>query len=221
MKRIHNSRSGGARSTEARAKTLPRKQPTQARSKTMVESILRATTRILVREGYAALNTNRVAEEAGASVGSLYQYFPSKESLVAALLERHIDETLGQVRREVPTLSQLPLEQAVPRFVQLMIASHQVDPELHRVFVEQLPRVGDFAKIEASSNEGMAMTRAYLAAHADELATTDHDQTAFIVVHTIEALTHAAVLTRPDLLKRPEFVAELSRLILGYLQRPR
>jgi AcrR family transcriptional regulator len=221
MKRIHNSRSGGARSTEVRAKNLPRKQPTQARSKTMVESILRATTRILVREGYAALNTNRVAEEAGASVGSLYQYFPSKESLVAALLDRHIDETLGQLRREVPALSQLPLEQAVPRFVQLMIASHQVDPELHRVFVEQLPRVGDFAKIEASSQEGMAMTRAYLAAHASELATTDHDLSAFMVVHTIEALTHAAVLTRPDLLKRSDFVTELSQLILGYLQRPR
>jgi AcrR family transcriptional regulator len=185
----------------------------------MVESILRATTRILVREGYAALNTNRVAEEAGASVGSLYQYFPSKESLVAALLDRHLDETLGQLRREVPTLSQLPIEQAVPRFVQLMIASHQVDPELHRVFVEQLPRVGDFAKIEASSNEGLAMTRAYLAAHASELASSDHDLSAFMVVHTVEALTHAAVLMRHDLLQRPEFVAELSRLILGYLKR--
>jgi AcrR family transcriptional regulator len=186
----------------------------------MVESILRATTRILVSDGYAALNTNRVAEEAGASVGSLYQYFPSKESLVAALLERHIDETLAQVRREVPALSSLPLEQAVPRFVELMIASHQVDPELHRVFVEQLPRVGDFAKVEASLSEGLTMTRAYLTAHANELTSTDHDLTAFIVVHSIEALTHAAVLSRPDQLTRPNFITELSTLILNYLKPP-
>jgi AcrR family transcriptional regulator len=94
----------------------------------MVESILRATSRILVRDGYAELNTNRIAEEAGASVGSLYQYFPSKESLVAALLERHVDETLAQLRREVPALSSLPLDQAVPRFVELMIALRRSNP---------------------------------------------------------------------------------------------
>ena len=51
---------------------------------------MRAAIRVLIRDGYERLTTNLVAEEAGASVGSLYQYFSSKQELVAALLERHV-----------------------------------------------------------------------------------------------------------------------------------
>jgi AcrR family transcriptional regulator len=219
MSRLHGSRSTDAKRAELRAKNAPRKQPMQARSKTMVESILRATARILVREGYAALTTNGVAEEAGASVGSLYQYFPSKESLVAALLDRHIEDTLGPLRRELPALSLLPIEQAVPRFVELMIATHQIEPELHRVFVEQLPRIGDFVKIDSGSAEAQRLARAYLAAHAAELTPDDHELTAFMLVHSVEAMTHAAVSTRPDLLKQPYFVSEIAAMIIAYLKR--
>ena len=67
----------------------PRKQPTQARSKSTVDAMLEATRRLLVRSGFDALNTNDVAEVAGVSIGSLYQYFPSKESLIAAALVAH------------------------------------------------------------------------------------------------------------------------------------
>jgi len=223
MSRFHDSRSR-SRSTEAknaeqRAKNAPRKQPTQARSKTMVESILRATARILIREGYAALTTNAVAEEAGASVGSLYQYFPSKESLVAALLARHVEETLGPLRRALPALSRLRVEQAVPRFVELMIAAHQLDPALHRVFVEQLPRIGDFAQIDAGIKETQQLVRAYLAAHTSELTPDDHELSAFMLVHSVEAITRSAVLNNPELLQRPSFVPEIAAMIIAYLKR--
>src|SRR5262245_4195316 len=81
MLRIHNSRPKPRKKLAQRARSSARKAPIQARSKHMVEMLMRATARILIREGYDALTTNRVAEEAGASVGSLYQYFPSKEAL--------------------------------------------------------------------------------------------------------------------------------------------
>lgn len=181
---------------------------------------MRATARILIRDGYEALTTNQVAREAGASVGSLYQYFSSKQQLVAALLEQHIESTMGQVRRELPQLSRLPLEQAIPHFVELMIDAHKADPALHRVFVEQLPRVGDFALLEASLQEGLALTEAYLRAHASEIGPQNHALTAFMLVHTVESLTHSAVVSRPELLATPEFVSELSAWILGYLRHP-
>jgi AcrR family transcriptional regulator len=74
-----------------KARIIPRKLPTQDRSKQLVDSLLSATAKILVRLGYEGLTTNRVAEEAGVSVGSLYQYFPNKESLIAALIQRWSD----------------------------------------------------------------------------------------------------------------------------------
>jgi len=66
-----------------------RKQPVQQRSKALVTALLDATARLLVTIGYIAITTNKVAEKAGVGIGSLYEYFPNKESLVAALIERN------------------------------------------------------------------------------------------------------------------------------------
>ena len=68
----------------------PRKRPVQARSRQTVESILAAAARILAERGYLATTTNDVAEAAGVSIGSLYQYFPNKDSLLVALEERRL-----------------------------------------------------------------------------------------------------------------------------------
>jgi len=184
----------------------------------MVEMIMRAAARILVRDGYEAFTTNRVAEEAGASVGSLYQYFSSKQQLVAALLERHMDQMMGQVRAELPQLLVMPVRAAVRRFIEITLQAHRVEPELHRVFCEQLPRVGDFAKIEANLSEGTALAETYLRAHASEITPQNHALSAYMLVHTVEALTHSAVLARPDMLANEEFLDALTDMIVGYLQ---
>lgn len=218
MRRIHNTVKKKPRTRAKPPVKLARKQPSQERSRVMVEMLMRATTRVLIRDGYEGLTTNRVAEEAGASVGSLYQYFSSKQQLVSALLNQHIENTMHELRSALPELSLLSLSEAVPRFVELMIASHRVEPELHRVFYEQLPRVGDFAQIEASLQESQQLTEAYLRARAHEITPQDHALSAFILVHTIETLTHAAVLTRPELLRTEAFANELSELVLRYLQ---
>jgi AcrR family transcriptional regulator len=218
MKQVHNSHRKAPRRVSGTAEKSFRKQPVQARSQATVDAILRATARILIRDGYDLLNTNRVAELAGVSVGSLYQYFPGKEALVGALLDHHVERTMSTIRREIPQLTFLPLEQAVLRFVQLMIDSHGVEPELHRVFVEQLPRVGDFAKIEAAVEESMVLARAYLEAHKHEIAPKDLEIAAFITVNTIEALTHAAVLSRPDLLHGTQLRDQIAAMVVGYLK---
>src|SRR5258708_40228727 len=72
--------------------TNPRKLASQERSRSTVDALLEATARILVKEGYDQASTNRVAEVAGVSIGSLYQYFPSKEALIAAVIDRHTQE---------------------------------------------------------------------------------------------------------------------------------
>ena len=68
----------------------PRKTPVQARSTATVDAILSATTQVLLSEGQERLTTTRVAYRAGVSVGTLYQYFPNKQTLLRAVLERHV-----------------------------------------------------------------------------------------------------------------------------------
>src|SRR6185437_1910622 len=91
-------------------RTTPRKLASQERSRQTVNSILEATTRVLIKDGYDRASTNKIAAVAGVSVGSLYQYFPSKEALVAAVSERHSQEVLELMRTTLVKVSSLPLE---------------------------------------------------------------------------------------------------------------
>jgi AcrR family transcriptional regulator len=206
----------------ARLQTKPRKQAIQARSRTTVDVILKATARILIAEGYDRASTNKVAARAGVSIGSLYQYFPGKEALVAALLERHLEEMGGILRAAFPRLAAARIDQAAEEIVRLMVAAHSVDPALHRVFVEQVPRIGRLERIQALEQEMTALVRAYLEPRRHQLIVQDLDLAAFVVVGVVESLTHQAVLSRPDLLGEP-FVREVSAVVIRYLTgaRPR
>jgi len=200
--------------------TNPRKTASQARSRATVDALIEATARILVRESFDGASTNRIAEEAGVSIGSLYQYFPSKEALVAAVIDRH-NRDLMQVARGVLTqVAALPVEQAVRKLVTIAIEAHRLDPRLHRVLAEQLPRTGKLKNMEAFNRENYALFRSYLESHRDEIRAVDLELAAFVCVTSIEALTHRAVLHHPEMLAgeavRP-LVDEATRLIVRYL----
>src|SRR5262245_61528607 len=129
MTHIVNSRPAMAR----RAKTTARKQPTQERSRHTVDALLSATARVLVRDGYDRASTNRIAEAAGVSIGSLYQYFPSKEALVGALVERELEEQCRVVAEKLGEVVDAPLDVAVRKLVEATVLAHRVHPKLHKV----------------------------------------------------------------------------------------
>src|SRR5215468_1795298 len=79
--------------------TNPRRRPRQARAQATVDAIIQATARVLIEDGYDRASTNRIAQAAGVSIGSLYQYFPSKEALVSALVDEHVSRMLSVVER--------------------------------------------------------------------------------------------------------------------------
>lgn len=75
----------------------PRKSPSQERSSALVDAILEAAIRVLLRDGYARLTTTSVVEVAGVSVGSLYQYFPNKQAILAEVIRLRADQILAQL----------------------------------------------------------------------------------------------------------------------------
>jgi AcrR family transcriptional regulator len=200
-----------------RVRTAPRKKAVQARAHATIDAILRATAHILVKDGYDRASTNKIALKAGVSIGSLYQYFPSKEALVAALLDHHMEEMATVVRAALPRLAALPLEDAAEEAVRLMVAAHSVDPKLHKVLIEQIPRIGKLERAEVLEREMVALIKAYLEARRHEIAVGDLDLATFVVYGLVEALTHAAVLTRPDLLGEA-FVREVTAVVVRYLR---
>jgi AcrR family transcriptional regulator len=201
--------------------TNPRKEATQGRSRVTVDALVEATARILVKEGFDKASTNRIAEVAGVSVGSLYQYFPSKEALVAAVIERHQQEIKQTVRGELAEVLALPVEKAVRRLIAVAIKAHRVDPRLHHVLAEQIPRVGKLEKLATFNRENYALFRDYLESHRQEVRALDLDLASYICVTSIEALTHNAVLHHSRMLSdeaMETLIEEGARLVVGYLK---
>lgn len=201
--------------------TKPRKRACQDRSRATVDALIEATARVLVREGFDRASTNRIAETAGVSVGSLYQYFPSKEALVAAVIDRHKQEILQVIRGALAEVATQPMEQAVRKLVGAAIKAHRIDPKLHRVLAEQIPRMGKLENVEAFNRETYALFGAYLESRSNELRVTDLKLATFVCVTSIEALTHTAVLHHSEILTDEAIetlIDEATRLVVRYLQ---
>jgi AcrR family transcriptional regulator len=123
-------------------RTSPRKAPRQERSRLTVEALLDAAAQVFERHGYAAGTTNRIAERAGVSIGSLYQYYPNKDAILVALVQRHLDEGVAAAG---PVLTALvadppPVDVGMRRLLEAMVALHRDRPKLHRVLFEEAPR---------------------------------------------------------------------------------
>jgi AcrR family transcriptional regulator len=193
------------------------RKPRQARAKETVDALLVATKNLLVRGGVEAATTNAIAELAGVSIGSLYQYFPSREAIISELSRQHVAQVLTLIFAEVDALVGTSLRVGARRLIQLMIDVHRQDPELHSAIEASHPRLAARAQLAQVEAEVMATARAYLDSHRDELVVTDLDRAAFVVVTTIEAVTHEAAHRRPGLLESDVLVDDITRLVLGYL----
>ena len=201
--------------------TKPRKNALQARSRATVDALVEATARILVRDGFEKTSTNRIAEIAGVSVGSLYQYFPSKEALVAAVIDRHNEEIMGLVRTALTEVADLPVDKAVRKLVTVAIDAHRINPKLHRVLAEQIPRTGQLADVEAFNREIHTLVRAYLESRRKEMRKVDVDVATFICVSAIEAVAHNTVLNQAEMLSDKmvrTLAEETTRMVVGYLR---
>lgn len=195
----------------------PRRTPRGEPGVHIVSAILKSATQILSREGYARLTTNRIAENAGVSIGSLYQYFPGKQAVIAALarqleyraLEIFAAALDGAVRRSL---------RAVASAVIPALAGEQLgDLAVRREILSHVPR----SWTREASDEVDAMVTSALASHLaerDDIREGDRATMAFVIVRAVEAVLEAAVTHNPELLKDPSFVSELVELPVRYLR---
>jgi AcrR family transcriptional regulator len=130
-----------------RKRTLKvRKAPGQARSKETVNVILEASARILESEGLRGFNTNAIAAKAGVSVGSLYQYFPNKDTILLALIESFEDATQEAILQALRSAKGRPLKPSLKLFVRALVAMHYRRPRLNRILEAEEERLGGGAE---------------------------------------------------------------------------
>ena len=203
--------------TTKATRTSVRRRPKQRRARQTVEAVLDAVIRLLKRGGSDAITTNRIAEVAGVSIGSLYQYFPDKRAIFTALHQRHVDQIDRMVQTKLVEHAASSIEDLVRAMVEAMVDAHATDPELYELLMAEVPHRADGTRDFAVRLHGAFLLA--ISSRAHELKRRrDLDKVVFVVTHMVEALSHGAVLRRPAGMSLKDAKEEAVRAILAYLR---
>ncbi len=198
---------------------FPRKTPKQARSRFLVDAIVSAAGRILPARPLEELTTHDVADAAGVSVGSVYQYFPSKEAIVGTLIEHRAKSDAEKMRALLEDARGRPLREIVQRMTEETVALHRVARPLYRAMLPLVARVRRHRLVRQHVAMVREQVRRELELRRDEVRKADLDIPVFLAGHAIEACVHAALDERPELLDDPAFARELADMVARYLLR--
>jgi AcrR family transcriptional regulator len=185
-----------------------------------VDLVLVAAAQVFEAHGYSAGTTNRIAERAGVSIGTLYQYFPSKEAIAVALLERHIADTDHRLHEWVGhmVVEQHSLSEALHDYVTGMLEMHSRQPRLQHILLEETPLPERVHQVLLEAERHAAKTVAGLLRLYPEVRQTGLEHTCFVVVQSVESLTHRFAAHPDDqFIPRTTFVDEVVTMLVAYL----
>jgi len=196
----------------------PRKIPTQQRAKATTDAIIEASTQLLVEHGYERFTTARAAERAGVSVGSLYQYFPNKAALAAAVIDRCCEQFIVALDRALAGRPRITLAECIRAIVDVILVSHHFAPDLHKVVIDLAPRIGVADRTASMSRKMAEAIEAVLRMHADEIAPDIDLSTAATIIETLlAALSHRAALAGTQPGEEGVIASETTCMITRYL----
>ena len=187
-----------------------RKAPGQARSKETVNVILEASARILEADGLRGFNTNAVADKAGVSVGSLYQYFPNKDAILLALIKRFEDGTGEAILATMQSGRERPLKPRLRLFVRALVAMHYRRPKLNRVLEAEEERLGGGAE-DFAFRPGLLDL---LQGHRSEIAMPVSGTTARIAMAILRAVVDQGLAVGAS---RPSVERQAMRAVSAFL----
>ena len=164
----------------------PRRKANQARSRRTVEVLLEAAARVLMKRGYSAASTNRIAEAAGVSVGTLYEYFADKEAVFDALIQREIEALVAAIRN-ADLRADASLGVTLERLLRLAMAAMPRGPGFIRA-LEQVPGSALRRRLVRARAQVVDFIRQLLEARRAELRVTNLDLAALIVVSAAEGI---------------------------------
>lgn len=202
-----------------RSRINPRKSPRQARSKDTVSLLVETAARILARDGYQKANVNQIAAVAGVSVGSLYQYFPSKDALVMAVMRRHAERMMDIIRQDIADLALLPMPDAVRGIVRRALDAYGLEPALRRVMSAEEPKFGALARSQEFDELLRQLLKAYLDFHHASIRPSNRELAIRILMAAVEGIGAELLVEDASLPQSDELVDEVSLLVLRYLEK--
>lgn len=202
-------------------RTRPRRAPLQARSQATVDVLVEATERELARVGYRKATTNRIAEVAGVSVGTLYHFFPTKEALIEAVVHRMWMRELAAVQDELPLLATAPLDQALRAILRAFVGVVAQRVDLYRHWYGEASHLGQYTVGSEMTERVVDVLEASLRARADVRPKEDLRFSLRLAVLTATYLARMGTIEFPDAVRSGKLEAELADMIARYLSEPR
>ncbi|PBB35425.1 TetR/AcrR family transcriptional regulator [Mesorhizobium sp. WSM3868] len=201
----------------AKWEVIQRKIPRQERAKATLEAIVQAAAQLLTDVGFEALTTARVAERAGVSVGSLYQYFPNKQALAAAVVDHYAEKLSVAFVQAVAERAHGSLEETVGAMIEVAMAAHPHDPKLHRALNELAPRYRA-EKVREVGDRIATIIKSQLARHRREIAPDlDLGDAAALIETLLENVVHRAIERHPVSVAGERAMGQCRRMIMAYL----
>lgn len=190
------------------------RKPVQRRSEATVDTILEAAAQIFRTCGAKGTTTNRIAERAGVSIGSIYQYFPNKEALLVALMERHIGSSIEQLGEVLQASAGAAPKARVYAAVFCVIGIHMEDPDLHRVIFEEAPRP---PHVNRKLEEGEMLMRTALEELLEGFpreTCMDPKRSAYMTLTLVESMVHRYVAARNRPMEPAAFADHLTEVVM-------
>jgi AcrR family transcriptional regulator len=194
------------------------KIPTQRRSVEMVHAILDAAVGVLTASGPEDFTTNTVAERAGVSIGSLYQYFANKDMLMGAIIERAILEIEAVVRARATTDTR-SIEEALPDLANELIDICEPHREIIRTALYTAPLLGTGIAAVLETRL-MDVARDYFARHSDVYRIEGGPAVLYVAINSATYVFLKWIAERPSSVPREDFVREAIRQLISGVRRP-
>ncbi len=197
----------------------PRKKPTQERSKETVDIILKAAIQVFERKGYTNTTTNHIASRAGVSIGTIYQYFPNKNSILYELMDRHIKDVDELIKKYTSRMeSGTPFNEEIIRdFIEILVIIHNQEP-VHEIIMDEVPQAKQYILSWAKNTENKAVRLIEkILANTPNSRRKNNNLAAIVFVHTINALIHHSIILEREKKLKAELVEELADMLQRYL----
>jgi AcrR family transcriptional regulator len=195
----------------------PRRQPSQQRARMTVEAILQAARAVIVERGYAAATTNYIAQAAGVSVGSLYQYFPRKEAIAAAMLEDAVLKAGAVLRERILGCMQLPLREGIPLIVRTILHLRRENAFFFMGLRREVPGLRQGSSNLTIESLLTSTTWAYFKQHEEEIRVAELERGINMVRYLVAGAIDFYLEDPTPELSEDELVEELSASVLRYL----
>jgi AcrR family transcriptional regulator len=197
-----------------------RRRPVQRRSADLVERILGAATRVLARDGYAQMSTNRIAEEAGVSIGSLYRYFADKDEIFETLRARTSDQVFADLTAAITAAAHQPVRAGVRAVVVTLVESLRTHAAVTRALINEVP-LGSHANVLPEIERSLShFTRMYAAQHAPDLAPDELEARVYLAMGITLTSCLRIALEAPPHLDQDRLVDMLADLLALGLAAP-